>query len=235
MIGGWSVYFTVNEAFERATGRKYVGSRDIDLGFHFDPKWTRKEFENSPFSKAVTKIQAMGFEAESFRFVKRYHASENRELTREESRRLPQYDIFNLYIDVLVDSDDPKRFRKAGFSVLEEPLLRGVFAGKDHVMTKVEKTDVLMPAPQLLMEMKVKSFPRRTRDDKKTKDLLDLCALLVYSGYEPRPIDKTSEGMKLKAEYEREISNTTKEEWKYVATTLDISVSAAKRMARLIK
>ncbi|MGI0015954.1 MAG: hypothetical protein ACREBU_21245, partial [Nitrososphaera sp.] len=56
LIGGWSVYFTVNEAFERATGRQYVGSRDIDIGFHFDPGWNQKEFETSPFSEAITKI-----------------------------------------------------------------------------------------------------------------------------------------------------------------------------------
>jgi hypothetical protein len=226
---------TVNEAHERATGRKYVGSRDIDLGFHFDPRWKPDEFKASPFSKAITKIKALGFEPESVRFVKRYHSSEMRELTPEESRHLPQYDIFNLYIDVLVDSDDPERFKRAGFSVLEEPLLSRLFGGEDHVTIKLEEISVLMPAPQLLMEMKANSLPNRTEDDKKTKDLLDLCALLLYSGHKPPTINKASKGGRLKASYEQAVGNITKGEWKYVADVLDVSASAARRLARLIR
>ena len=78
---------------------------------------------------AIAKIQSMGFEPESFRFVKRYHRSEKRELTPQEKRRLPKYETFDLYVDFLVDSDDPKRFKVAGFSVMDEPLLARVFSG----------------------------------------------------------------------------------------------------------
>src|SRR5712664_3601699 len=136
LIGGWAIYLTVNPAFEKKTGRIYIGSRDIDLGFHFDPNWNQKEVESSAFSKAITKIQAMGFEPQGSRFVKQYHHTQKRELTQEEKRTLPSYEIFNLYIDVLVDSDDPKRFKKAGFNVMEEPLLNRVFAGKESAKTK---------------------------------------------------------------------------------------------------
>ena len=235
LIGGWSVYLTLNEKFENATGREYIGSRDIDLGFHFDPKWNQKEFENSPFSKAIAKISAMGFEPESYRFVKRFHLAEKRELTPEEARRLPLYDIFNLYIDVLVDSTSPTRFKRAGFTVLEEPLLSKVFAGKDQVATKLDGIKVTMPSPQLLMEMKVRSFPLRTADDKKTKDLLDLCALLLYSGLKPSMVNNNPEGGKVTARYAKAIDNTTKEEWKYVSESLGISESEARRIARLVR
>jgi hypothetical protein len=81
LLGGWAVYLTLNDSFKKATGREYPGSRDIDLGFHLDPQWKRKEFKASSFGMAVAKIQSMGFESESFRFVKRYHRSEKRELT----------------------------------------------------------------------------------------------------------------------------------------------------------
>jgi hypothetical protein len=231
LIGGWSVYLTVNQAFEKKTGRSYVGSRDIDLGFHFDPNWSQKEVKSSPFSMAVKEIEAMGFEPQGSRFVKQYHHSQKRELTQEEKRHLPSYEIFNLYIDILVDSDDPMRFKNAGFNVMEEPLLNGVFAGKERAETKLDGISVLMPAPQLLMKMKIRSFPSRTQDDKKTKDLVDLGALLLFSGYKP----PTLESKERAASYLRELSNTTNEEWKVIADNLDVSVSAAQRWLKLIR
>lgn len=234
LMGGWSVYLTLNEKFKAPTGREYLGSRDIDLGFHLDPRWKPKEFKGSSFGKAVAKIQSMGFEPESFRFVKRYHLWEKRELTPEEGRRLPQYDIFNLYIDVLVDSKDQKRFKVAGFNVLEEPLLARVFSGADRVTAKLEGVNVVMPAPQLLMEMKIKSFPRRTQDDKRTKDLIDLCALLLFSGFKPPILSKSPGGRRLLDRYERAVGKTKDEEWNNVAASLDITASAARRTARLI-
>ena len=36
LLGGWAVYATVNQNFSAERGRNYVGSRDIDLGFHVD-------------------------------------------------------------------------------------------------------------------------------------------------------------------------------------------------------
>lgn len=40
LLGGWAVYLTVNENFKEARGRNFMGSRDIDLGFHIDRTWT---------------------------------------------------------------------------------------------------------------------------------------------------------------------------------------------------
>jgi hypothetical protein len=231
LMGGWSVYLTLNEKFQRATGREYPGSKDIDLGFHLDPEWTPKEFKASPMGKAIPKIESMGFVPESFRFVKQYHLTEKRELTAEEKKHLPQYEIFNLYIDLLVDSKDPKRFKVAGFNALEEPLLEGVFSGSDSVTTNIEGVNIVMPAPRLLMEMKVKSFPGRTADDKRTKDLIDLCGLLLYSGFKPPSLG----GPNLLENYENAVEKTKDDEWNRVAASLDITTAVAKRMARLIR
>lgn len=229
LMGGWSVFFTVNESFKQATGRDYLGSKDIDLGFHFDPSWNRIEFEKSPFSNALTIIKAMGFEEESFRFYKSFN-QDGRELTSEESHRLPQYDIFNLYIDVLVDSKDPKRFKLAGFKVLDEPLLSRVFNGKEYSKIELYEANILMPLPELLLEMKIKSFPDRTKDDKKTKDLADICALLLFSVKKFLPIDET-----LRFKYIEALTKTLEEDWKYIATMLDISIPMARRIAGMIR
>ena len=34
ILGGWAVFFHVNKKFHETQGRSYLGSRDIDLGFH---------------------------------------------------------------------------------------------------------------------------------------------------------------------------------------------------------
>ncbi len=36
LLGGWAVYLTVNTRFRESQGRNYLGSRDIDIGFHVD-------------------------------------------------------------------------------------------------------------------------------------------------------------------------------------------------------
>ena len=143
--------------------------------------------------------------------------------------------MFNLYIDVLVDSKDPRRFKLAGFSVVEEPLLSRVFVGKECVEIEAYGARILMPTPQLLMEMKIKSFPDRTKDDKRTKDLADICALLLYSGHKPPPASQTREGKELWQRYCDALTKTTKEEWDYVANALDVSAAIARRTANLIR
>ncbi len=231
LIGGWSVFLLVNDAFNRATGKTYLGSKDIDLGFQLDPNWKENQFNNSPFRNAIIKIQELGFEAESFRFVRRFHASNGRALTEEEGRHLPLYEIFNLYIDILVDSKDPERFKAAKFSVLDEPLLSRLFAGGEQVAKRLDGLNVVVPHPQLQMEMKYRSFPNRTQDDKKTKDLIDLCALVLYSGLKPPVI----RDMDAKARYKGALEATSEPEWTNVSTALDITVQQAKRAARVIQ
>ena len=73
-------------------------------------------------------IQEMGFESQGSHFVRRFSASDGHGLTSEGSRRLLSYEIFPLYVDLLVDSVDPKRIEMAGFDVAEELLLTRVLA-----------------------------------------------------------------------------------------------------------
>ncbi len=40
LLGGWAVHLHVNDGFRDAYGREYIGSRDVDLGFHVDPDWS---------------------------------------------------------------------------------------------------------------------------------------------------------------------------------------------------
>lgn len=224
------MYYLVNDRFREVVGRDYLGSRDIDLGFHIDLNWSKGEFDNSAFNRSMAKIKQMGFETDSYRFVKRYHLSERRELTAEEKRKLPQYDTFNLYIDMLVDSDDPRRHELAGFTVLEEPLLNEIFEKKNCVEKTLFDVNIMMPSPELLIRMKVKSFPLRTQDDKRTKDLADICTLLLYSGTNATILNDKSSVVA----YSKALDKTTEEQWKFVADALGLDLPLAKRAARRI-
>ena len=73
--------------------------------------------------------------------------------------------MFNLYIDLLVDTVDERRHKLVGFSIAEEPLLQNVFSGLHRSEMKLNKLDVVLPDPVLLLEMKINSLPNRTKDD----------------------------------------------------------------------
>ncbi len=53
LTGGWAVYHHVNKNFKKTTGRNYIGSRDIDLGFHFEKDWSEKDLRESTFAKSL--------------------------------------------------------------------------------------------------------------------------------------------------------------------------------------
>ena len=79
------------------------------------------------------------------------------------------------------------------------------------------------------MEMKIRSFPERTDDDKRRKDLLDLCALILYSG--PKP--PTTNGP-AQPNYKLALKNVTEAEWKAISEDLNLTVIEAKRVANQV-
>ena len=88
----------------------YLGSRDIDLGFHLDPDWSKEDYVRSDLRKAIDSMRSLGFEAVSFRFVKHF-SEDGTELSEEEARKVALYEIFDLYVDLLVDTSDKRRHK----------------------------------------------------------------------------------------------------------------------------
>ncbi|MDA4110913.1 MAG: hypothetical protein OK439_00120 [Thaumarchaeota archaeon] len=233
LMGGWAVQLQLNDQFNSSKGREYLGSRDIDLGFHLDPNWTAKEFQTSDFYRTIKAIKKLGFEEQSFRFVKHYHWDSNQELSIEEARELDSYQMFDLFVDLAVDTADPRRIDLVGSSVIDEPLLKTVFLGKERISAKFYGTDIIMPTPRLLIEMKLKSFPDRTQDDKKTKDLADICALMLYTQPEPLTLTANQDTRLLKENFERGMETLAEEEWDRVGMMLDESRADLIRLLRL--
>jgi hypothetical protein len=231
LIGGWAVYFTVNDRFHQSTQRDYPGSRDIDLGFHLDPNWTSKQYKDSSFAKTVTKLEKLGFERESYRFSKRHHMDDGRELSEEEAKQIDQYLIFNMFVDLLVDSKDSRRHKLAGFTVLEEPMLEGVFSLKEYTEKELFGVRVLMPNPQLLTKIKCKSFPGRPEEDKKIKDLMDICGLLLYSGESPQDLKETKSDKEIGRNFKEALKDVSETDWNRLSNSLAFPVSVLKRIA----
>lgn len=175
ILGGWAVYFHVNGRFEKAQGRPYLGSRDIDLGFSMSG-----DMKDSALAKSLIILRdALGFQPLSFRFFKEIHTETGEEIRKGEI--IPSHYIFPMYVDVVVDTI-PAGFRQVfGFDPIDEPLLTFVFEKEECTTVKEFGRRILLPKPELLLAMKVHSLPNRDKEHKLVKDICDAFALAWYT------------------------------------------------------
>jgi len=171
----------VNERYRKATGRNYIGSRDIDLGFHIDKNWSKEKLENSGFTKTIKTLESMGFRSVSFRLFKDFNIDNGKELTPQESAKLPLFQIFQLYIDPVVDNIHPELKNLMGFVPIDEPLLSLAFQEDMYTVATFFEKEIMLPKPHVLLAMKLNSAPRRDKEHKLIKDIADIYALSWYS------------------------------------------------------
>lgn len=181
LLGGWAVYLTVNEKFNQANGRNYLGSRDIDLGFHVDPKWSTTELQSSALAQSVKIMKDGGFVGVGFRLVKYYDMDTKKEITEAAAKKKRPYEMFQLYVDTVSDNPHTHAQKVLGFPLLDEQLLSYVFKDGRFVSLSDFGGAFKLPAPEILVSTKLKSAPDRTKDDKRIKDICDIYALLWYS------------------------------------------------------
>lgn len=182
LLGGWAVYLTVNPQFNRTYGRNYLGSRDIDLGFHVDTTWSTKELENSALAQSVDILQRRGFIGLSSRFVKYYDINTKQELSVEQTKKRRPYDMFQLYVDPMSDNVHAEAQKIVGFPLLDESLLSHVFVDEKFTILSEFGGKFKLPTPEVLIATKIKSAPNRAKDDKRIKDISDIYALAWHSG-----------------------------------------------------
>lgn len=183
ILGGWAVFFHVNQKYEKTQGRPYLGSRDIDLGFHME-----SNLKKSTLSQTIKILkEKLKFEPLSFRFMKEIHTETEEEIKQGEI--VPAHFIFPMYVDLIVDCI-PKDFRKIfGFNPIDEPLLSIVFEKKEYIITKEFEKKLLLPKPELLLAMKINSLPDRDKEHKRIKDLCDIFTLAWYTDINPQNIN----------------------------------------------
>ena len=188
LLGGWAVYFTVNANYKKENGRNYHGSKDIDLGFHFSKNETRESLKRSVFNQSIRALEEIGFCSISFRLVQHYHRETKQALTPEQAKKTQQYDLFDLYVDPIVDNI-PENIRDVlGVQPIDEPLLGLIFEKKQFVEIKYSDMLIQIPKPEVLLATKIKSMPARTKDHKKWKDIADIYALIWHSGMKTKEL-----------------------------------------------
>ncbi len=181
LLGGWAVYVTVNKNFSAANGRNYIGSKDIDLGFHIDKSWSDSELKSSTFASTINALREIGFRPLSFRLVKYFHTETRKELDEKEIRTLGQHLMFDLFVDPIVDNIHPNAKKILGFLPIDEPLLSHVFDGKKYTLINAFGGKFMLPEPEVLLATKLSSVPNRDAEHKRIKDIADIYALLWYS------------------------------------------------------
>jgi len=156
VMGGWGVYFHVNDEYRKAFGTEYLKSRDIDI--FIDGKDINK------FNKIITNL---GFIKSSyfFRYELIYGKNENRILNQEEAKKKPIFDLIYIFLDVFSNS----KIAKDAW-IIEE--LKNV---KIKMIDDIPVLD-----KNILLEMKCHSFFEREKLDKEYKDACDIYALLMY-------------------------------------------------------
>ena len=188
LLGGWAVFISVNKRFNKDNGLNYLGSRDIDLGFHVDPNWSEQELQSSALAQYAKILQGRKFIGLGSRFVKHYDINTKEELTEDQSRKKQSYDMFQLYVDTMADNTHKDAQKILGFPLLDEPLLSRVFDGGEFISMKEFGVEFKLPTPEILVATKLKSVTYRTKDDKRTKDISDIYVLLWHSRQDLREI-----------------------------------------------
>ncbi|HDP97472.1 MAG TPA: hypothetical protein ENN25_07280 [Euryarchaeota archaeon] len=182
VLGGWAVYLTVSESFRREHGAPYLGSRDIDIGFHIDQAMSVRELRNSTFSKAIEAVRIAGYTPiGSSRYCKFIERETGEILTEEEAKELQIHEVFYLYLDILVDKIHPRLHEVFDIKILDEPIIGRIFDGSNFVSVNAGGNEVMIPSPNLLLASKLASIPKRQRGDKILKDACDIYAVIWHS------------------------------------------------------
>ena len=113
ILGGWAVFFHVNKNFQKAQNKPYLGSRDIDLGFHLKENMTQSELEQSSLAQTIYILRdKLNFKPLSFRLLKEIHTeTEEGTVTTKGSLQTRLDEIKNPYLNGL-----------EGFFILESDL-----------------------------------------------------------------------------------------------------------------
>jgi hypothetical protein len=163
IIGGWATFFHVNKNYNRAFGKDYMGSRDIDI---FVDASTEKEFSDI--------IKELGFEANGlpFRYEKIYDRVNNKFIKNSEIKEL--YNIIYIFLDVFSNAETK--------TIRSWHTLEPLKALKVEIVDGIEVADIAT-----LVQLKCISIFARDKADKENKDACDLFALLFYGGKKVPP------------------------------------------------
>ena len=157
VIGGWAVYFYINNNYRKAFGIDYLKSRDIDL------------YINSAYAlKFKNVIDKLGFKKSSYYF--RYELIYDREIKKivsgEAAKKKPVYNLVYVFLDLFTN-------KKGDLNAWE---FKELDKTKINILDGYPLIDI-----NTLLKLKVLSFFEREKLDKELKDACDIYSLLFYS------------------------------------------------------
>jgi hypothetical protein len=183
LLGGWAVHLTVNENYMREHGLRYLGSRDVDLGFHIPRDITETEMIMGSFCQAIVILKRMGYRKEgASRFCRVINRATGETVREGSLSDIAEEERFYLFVDPIVDFVHPLCSELVDLAPIEEPLLSKAMEGGKMNEAHISGRLVRFPEPSCLLGMKLSSLPNREKDDKKVKDACDIYSLLWYSG-----------------------------------------------------
>lgn len=232
LLGGWAVYLTVNANFEESQGRSYIGSKDIDLGFHIDKKWSDAALNKSILAQSIKALKDAKFLPLGFRFVKYYHTETKSELSEDETKGFPLHLMFGLYVDPIVDNIHPNSKSILGFRPIDEPLLSEVFTKKKYKMIKEFGVKIMLPSPEVLLATKLNSVCDRDKAHKRIKDIADIYALIWYSSPKPAEIKNNIQKIIDMKKIAKVISSFSDEDYSTVSQVLEIDKSEIEKVIK---
>lgn len=180
LLGGWAVHYVVNNNFQQVRKREYIGSRDIDIGFHFETEWAREIIKTCSYTNCISQLEILGFQWLGFRLYKDFDYETLEELSSEESENKLPYEMVRMYIDPIVDKIHDDFEEICGYNPIDEPLLSLGFQNNWFV-THREFDNIKVTMPHLLLAMKMNSVLNRNKEDKRVKDICDIFALMWHS------------------------------------------------------
>ena len=183
LLGGWAVHAAVNSGYRLATGRDYIGSRDICLGFHFEGGEDAEAVRSSALAGTVRSLGRIGYEGAASRMVRYYgRDSRRRPLTKEEASKTPLRDMFCMCVDLMVDNVPPGAGGALGFVPAAERMIGHALVGGRSDEIDEFGARILLPRPEVLLAAKILSMPRLPDGRRRWKDVADMYALVWHSG-----------------------------------------------------
>jgi hypothetical protein len=186
LIGGWAVFYLVNDRYRSATGHEYLRSRDIDLIISPAPRFSAR------FGSSVRK---MGFVEGGLPF--RYQLIIDRDsgavLGEKEAARLEPFQLIYIFLDVFSS-------RKVTLGTWVIPGLGKAFGGRRPI------EGVQVAPPGEVLEMKLRSLGERADSEKREKDACDIYALLHYSSLDEMKLPKNPALAAMAAEHSEYIA-----------------------------
>ena len=232
LLGGWAVYLAVNSRYKKARGRNYHGSKDIDLGFHFSGDESAESVRRSAFARSAKRLEEAGFYEIGSRFVKHYHRETGRALSEERSKKVPMHDLFSMYVDPIVDRVPDCARDVLGFDPLNEAMLRAVFEDGRYDEIDDFGARIRLPKPDVLLSTKMAALPGRTKDHKRLKDILDIYALIWYSGLDMADLRSGVTGRMRPEQTERALRGIADAEYEAASDAIGIDAAELRNVVK---